>query len=94
MSKYRNRDTEEFAAGKFVPRLQGVPRERGFIALDRLEAATQLHDLRYPPGNRFESLKGDRVGQYSIRINDKWRVCFEWSSDRREAFNIEIVDYH
>lgn len=94
MSKYRNRDTEAFAGGKHVRRLQGVPQRRAFVALDRLDAAMQLNDLRYPPGNRFEPLRGNRAGQYSIRINDQWRVCFEWSEDRQEAFNIEIVDYH
>jgi toxin HigB-1 len=46
------------------------------------------------PGNRFESLKGDRAGQYSIRINDQWRICFEWSDEQAMAVNIEIVDYH
>lgn len=92
--KYRNRDTERFADGQHVRRLQGVPRQRAYVALDRLEAATQLYDLRTPPGNRFEALKGDRAGQYSIRINDQWRVCFEWAEERSEAVNIEITDYH
>ena len=92
--KYRDRDTERFADGRHVRRLQSVPQRRAFVALDRLGAATQLFDLRMPPGNRFEALKGDRAGQYSIRINDQWRVCFEWSDERGEAFNIEITDYH
>lgn len=94
LPKYRNRDTERFAHGEHVRRLQGVPRRRGYIALDRLDAATQLYDLRNPPGNRFEALRGDRQGQYSIRINDQWRVCFEWSDEQGEAVNIEITDYH
>ena len=92
--KYRNRDTAQFANGEHVRRLQGVPRKRAYIALDRLDAATQLFDLKSPPGNRFEALRGDRQGQYSIRINDQWRVCFEWSDDQGEAVNIEITDYH
>ena len=92
--KYRNRDTEQFANGEHVRRLQGVPRDRGYLVLDRLDAATQLYDLRSPPGNRFKSLHGDREGQYSIRINDQWRVCFEWSDEQGEAVNIEITDYH
>lgn len=91
---YRNRDTEDFANQQFVRRLQDVPRERGYAALARLYSATTLFDLRNPPGNRFEALRGDRTGQYSIRINQKWRVCFEWSEETRSAFNIEIVDYH
>ncbi len=76
-SKYRNRDTELFADGVHVRRLQGLPRQRAIIALDRLEAAKQLLDLRNPPSNHFEALRGNRNGQYSIRINMQWRICFE-----------------
>lgn len=64
------------------------------LKLDRLEAATTLKDLAALPGNRFEALKGDRKGQYSIRINDQWRVCFEWPEGSMGAVNVEIVDYH
>jgi proteic killer suppression protein len=60
--------------------------------LDMLNAAVRLDNLRSPPGNRLEALKGDRRGQWSIRINDQWRVCFRWT-DRGPA-NVEIVDYH
>jgi toxin HigB-1 len=92
--KYRDRDTERFASGEHVRRLQGVPLRAAVKALDRLDAATQLFDLMTPRSNRFEALKGDRRGQYSIRINMQWRVCFEWSDEQHEPFNIEIVDYH
>ena len=64
------------------------------MRLDRLEAATSLRDLSALPGNRFESLAGDRKGQYSIRINDQWRVCFEWPDGTSGPSNVEIVDYH
>jgi len=57
-----------------------------------LDSAEDLHDLQAPPGNRLEKLKGDRAGQYIIRINDQWRICFEWVEDK--AKNVEIVDYH
>jgi proteic killer suppression protein len=57
-----------------------------------LNDAQDLQDLLAPPGNRFEKLKGDRIGQYSIRINDQWRICFEWSGGK--AKKVEIVDYH
>jgi toxin HigB-1 len=57
-----------------------------------LDAAVSLDDLRSPPGNRLEKLTGDRVGQYSIRINDQWRLCFEWSEG--DAYEVEIADYH
>jgi toxin HigB-1 len=59
--------------------------------LDMLDAAAILSDLRRPPGNRLEALKGDRAGQHSIRINDRWRICFLW---REGAEEVEIVDYH
>jgi toxin HigB-1 len=57
-----------------------------------LDAAESLDDLRFPPGNHLEKLTGDRAGQYSIRINDQWRVCFEWSDG--DAYEVEITDYH
>lgn len=57
-----------------------------------LDAAITIDSLRIPPGNRLEALQGDRKGQYSIRINDKWRICFTWNSG--DAYEVEIVDYH
>jgi proteic killer suppression protein len=57
-----------------------------------LNNATDLNDLRIPPGNRLEALSGDREGQHSIRVNDQWRICFIW--DRGDAYQVEIVDYH
>ncbi len=64
------------------------------LKLDRLEAATALGDLAILPGNRFEALAGDRKGLYSIRINDQWRICFEWPQGVTGPSNVEIVDYH
>jgi toxin HigB-1 len=64
------------------------------LKLDRLEAATTIGDLAALPGNRFENLKGDRKGQSCIRINDKWRICFEWPAGSPGPINVEIVDYH
>lgn len=64
------------------------------LKLDRMEAAISLRDLAVLPGNRFEALKGDRKGQYSIRINDQWRMCFEWPDGAPGPSNVEIVDYH
>ena len=64
------------------------------LKLDRLEAAANISDLASLPGNRFEVLKGDRQGQYSIRINDQWRVCFEWPDGAFGPTVVEIVDYH
>ena len=90
---YRDRRTADFAAGKRVKALSGIERPAR-LKLDRLEAAQVLHDLASLPGNRFEALKGDRKGQYSIRINDQWRICFEWSDGSPGPTNVEIVDYH
>lgn len=64
------------------------------LKLDRMEAAASLGDLAALPGNRFEALAGDRKGQYSIRINDQWRICFEWTAHALGPSNVEIVDYH
>ena len=60
--------------------------------LRQLDIAVELRDLRSPPGNRLEALRGDREGQYSIRINDRWRICFVWREG--DAYDVEIVDYH
>ena len=74
---YRDSRTADFAAGKRIKAFSRIER-LARLKLDRLEAATGLKDLAALPGNRFEALKGDRKGQYSVRINDQWRVCFEW----------------
>ena len=90
---YRDKRTKDFAIGKRVKAFSGIERAAR-LKLDRLEAAVALKDLAALPGNRFEILKGDRKGQYSIRINDQWRVCFEWPQKARGPINVEIVDYH
>jgi proteic killer suppression protein len=90
---YRDKRTREFAAGKWVKAFSGIQRAAR-LKLDRLEAAVELRDLGALPGNRFEALKGDRKGQYSIRINDQWRICFEWPEETLGPSNVEIVDYH
>jgi len=90
---YRDKRTRDFAAGKRVKAFSGIERSAR-LKLDRLEAATTLKDLAALPGNRFEALAGDRKGQYSIRINDQWRVCFEWPDKSPGPQNVEIVDYH
>jgi proteic killer suppression protein len=90
---YRDKRTTDFAAGKRVKALSGIERPAR-LKLDRVEAAHTLKDLAALPGNRFEALKGDRKGQYSIRINDQWRICFEWPEKSPGPTNVEIVDYH
>jgi proteic killer suppression protein len=90
---YRDKRTRDFAAGKRVKGFAGFERAAQ-LKLDRLEAATTLGDLAALPGNRFEALRGDRKGQHSIRINDQWRICFEWLDGASGPSNVEIVDYH
>jgi len=90
---YREKRTKDFAAGKPVKAFSGFQR-RACLKLDRLEAAVMLSDLAALPGNRFEALKGDRKGQYSIRINDQWRLCFEWAAGAPGPSGVEIVDHH
>ena len=90
---YRDRRTRDFALGKRVKAFSGIERAAR-LKLDRLEAAVTLLDLAALPGNHLERLKGDRKGQYSIRINDQWRICFEWTEGASGPSNVEIVDYH
>ena len=90
---YRDKRTRDFAGGKRVKAFSGVERPAR-LKLDRLEAAATLKDLAVLPGNRFEALTADRKGQYSIRINDQWRICFEWPDGAPGPSNVEIVDYH
>lgn len=90
---YRDRRTSDFASGRRVKGFSGIERAAR-LRLDRLEAAVELRDLSALPGNRFEALKGDRKGQYSIRINDQWRICFEWPGGARGPLKVEIINYH
>jgi toxin HigB-1 len=90
---FRDKRTRDFAAGKRVKAFSGFERSAR-LKLDRLEAAASLRDLAALPGNRFEALGGDRKRQFSIRINDQWRICFEWLDRAPGPSNVEIVDYH
>ena len=89
---FRNRETEKLFLRE---RNRAVPPDLQRVALrklTRLDAAESLDDLRVPPGNRLEALRGDRRGQHSIRVNERWRVCFVWRAG--DAHDVEIVDYH
>jgi len=90
---YRDKRTGDFAAGKWVKAFSGFARSAR-LKLDRLDAATSLRDLAALPGDRFEALHGDRKGQYSIRINNQWRICFEWPDRAPSPSDVEIVDNH
>ena len=90
IKSFSDRDTERLFNDEAVRRfgtIERVARRK----LQLLDAVTRLEDLRVPPGNRLEALRGNRAGQHSIRINDQWRLCFRWSDGAHE---VEIVDYH
>jgi proteic killer suppression protein len=85
-------ETERFFVTGRSRRLPPDITRRATMRLRQLDAATRIDDLRMPPSNRLEALKGDRTGQYSIRINDQWRICFRFADG--DAFDVEITDYH
>lgn len=89
---FRDKRTSEFAQGNRVKAFAEFKRKVE-MKLDQLDSAISLLDLDLP-GNRLEALKGDRKGQYSIRINNKWRICFGWPKGSPGPVNVEIVDYH
>jgi toxin HigB-1 len=89
---FRDRDTDRLANRERVKKWSPVLQKAALRKLRMLDAATELGDLRVPPGNRLERSKGDRAGQHSIRINDQWRICFRWSDG--DAHDVEIIDYH
>jgi proteic killer suppression protein len=90
---YRDARTARFAGGERVKQFEPF-RLRAERVLDRLAAAAGLGDVANFPGHRLEKLKGDRKGQWSVRINDQWRICFEWLDGASGPNNVEIVDYH
>ena len=92
IKSFRDRDTERVFNRQRVKRLSLFLQKVAQRKLDMIEAAEVIDDLRIPPGNRLEKLSGDRKGQCSIRVNDQWRICFQWLSG--QAVNVEIVDYH
>ena len=89
---FRNRQTSSVFERERSRRLPPNVQRRAHRKLLLLDAAEALGDLRVPPGNRLERLVGDRAGQYSIRVNDQWRICFRW--ERGDAYDVEIADYH
>ncbi len=91
ISSFRCEDTQELYETGDNRRFGPIARV-ALRKLDMLAAATMVESFRVPPGNRLERLQGNRKGQWSIRVNDQWRVCFRWSGTN--AFDVEIVDYH
>ncbi len=92
IKSFGDRRTELLYREGTCPRARRHFEERALVKLDLINHATSLDTLRYPPGNRLEKLKGDRKEQWSVRINDQYRICFRWSGE--DALEVEIVDYH
>ena len=92
LESFRDREAEKVFHRRWSRKFSGTLERSTLKKLLLLDAAVSVQDLRSPPGNKLERLKGDRLGQYSIRINEQWRICFDWKAGR--AVNVEIVDYH
>jgi proteic killer suppression protein len=92
IKSFRCRETEKLFKREHVLKFSAEMQRGALRRLMLLDAAERLEDLRIPPGNRLEKLSGNRQGQYSIRINDQWRICFRWQQG--DAYDVEIVDYH
>lgn len=92
IKSFADRDTEGLFHRESIRRFPAELQRAMLRKLVVIDAAHMLDDLRVPPGNRLEMLKGDRSGQHSIRVNDRWRICFRWHNG--DAFEVEIVDYH
>jgi proteic killer suppression protein len=92
IKSFRDRETEKVFRRQFSRRLPQNIQRAALRRLTFLHGAKELADLLAPPSNQLEALSGERRGQYSIRINDQWRICFEWLD--KDAHNVEIVDYH
>ena len=90
---YLSKETEKIFNGEVSRDYPSDIQRTALRKLLLIDAATSINDLRSPPGNRLEKLSGDRSGQYSIRINDQWRICLTWT-DENNAIDVEIVDYH
>ena len=92
IKSFRDKETEKifkrYFSRKLPQNIQNIARKKLII----LDAVTEIDDLRVPPGNKLEALKGNRKGQYSIRINDQWRICFRWKDG--DSYAVEITDYH
>jgi len=92
IKSFRDKRSATIFAGKRVPKLPTEIQRRALNKLRIIDKTKHLEELRIPPGNRLEPLRGNRLGQHSIRINDQWRICFHWEGN--DAYKVEITDYH
>lgn len=92
IKSFKSKETEKVFSGTFSKKLPPEIQKRALQKLRMLDASSVLDDLKIPPSNNLETMSGNRQGQYSIRINDKYRICFRWLDNH--SFDVEIVDYH
>jgi len=92
IKSFKCKETEKIFNGEFSKKLPIDLHVKAFNKLNLIDVSESINDLRKPPSNHLEKLSGDRVGQYSLRINNKYRICFKWLDN--SAFNVEIADYH
>ena len=92
IKSFKGKETKKIFSGEFSKEFPQNIQHRALHRLEMLSNAANINDLRIPPSNRLEALSGDRLGQFSIRVNDKYRICFEWVDNCAE--NVELVDYH
>lgn len=92
IKSFRDKDTRRLFDRERIARWPPEVQKAALRKLLIIDAADELGDLRVPPGNRLEKLSGDRAGSYSIRVNDQWRICFQWREG--DAFEVEVTDYH
>lgn len=92
IKSFKCKETEKVFKRTYSKKFPTEITKRAFFKLNNIDVANDVIDLRIPPSNNLEMLKGDREGQYSIRVNDKWRICFIWNDNN--AYDVEIVDYH
>ena len=92
VKSFKDKETRKVFNLKYSKKLPETIQQRALRKLRMIDAATNINDLRVPPGNRLEALGENRAGQYSVRINNQWRICFVWHKD--DAYGVEIVDYH
>ena len=92
IKSFKSKEAEKLFQGRYSKRIPKNIQRLAARKLEMIAAASELKSLRIPPSNRLEKLKGDRTGQYSIRINDQWRICFKWKAG--DVHDVEIVDYH
>jgi len=92
IKSFKDKETQKIYSREYSLKLPSSIQRTAMRKLWMIDAASSINDLRVPPANRLEKLKGKRQGQFSIRVNDQWRICFKWQ--KQDAYEVEIIDYH